>query len=145
MHHAGAGLAVGAIANEQVTAGHAFQHEGEVFAARQHGAMGVHAVVAKMAACHVDGALGFARVVDQHRITPAPIHFGAHVETLGLGLYQRLEAAFGRLAHLRVQRPHADFQLRGVGNHVVRMAGVECAHGDDHGLHRVGVARDDGL
>ena len=90
VHHAGAGLAVGTIADEEVAARHAFEHEGEVLAAADHRALRVDLFRGEVLARHCQRAGGLLCVVDQYRIAGPPGDLGAHAEALGLQLDQRL-------------------------------------------------------
>ena len=145
MNHAGTGLLAAAVADQQVAAGHPLQHEGEVFAAGQHGAVGHHLVGAEVGLGHGQGLRGFAGAVDQHGIAAAPVDVGPHPEALGLAVNQAADALLQQHTHLGVQRTHAQLQPGGGGYHVVGLPGMHRTHGDHRRLQGVGVARHHGL
>ncbi len=73
------------------------------------------------------------------------MHLGAHAKTLGLQVYQRLDALLHAAPHLRVQRTQADLQPRRRRNHVVGLPGMHRAHRHHRRLQRVHMARHNGL
>ena len=104
--------------------------------------MAADAVFAQQLGAHFTREFGLCAGVDQHWVVAPVVHFGAQAKALGLRLGQCTDALLQQVAHAGVERPHAELQAGGVGDHVVGFAGVQLAHGDDGRLLRVDVARD---
>ncbi|MNY19084.1 hypothetical protein D3C86_1525020 [compost metagenome] len=131
-----------AIADEQVGAGAALQHPGEVFAAHEFGGVAVHCVGAHQLDTHLAGELGFGGVVDQYRISRAMFDCRTATKTLSLRFDDRTHAVEGLLTHLGVQRAQAQAQDCLLWNDVGCFPGLQCADRHHSGLLRIDVARD---
>ena len=134
-----------AIADEQVTAWHLFEHEGKVFAARQGATLAHHLVSPHQFFGHIAGEVGLGQVVHQHGVTALVVDVGADPIALGLGVNQLGDAFLQQDANIAVQRAHAQAQRCGLRDHVVGHARIERADRDDGHLLRVDVAGHDAL
>ena len=134
-----------AIANQQVAAGYFFQHKGKVFAAGQGLALARDVGGAHQLFAHIAGKVSFGQGVHQDRVAALVIDAGFDTVALGLGVHQLFDAGLEQLAHVAVQRAHAQLHRAGLRNHIIGHPRVEGAHRDHRHVQRVHIARDDGL
>jgi hypothetical protein len=81
----------------------------------------------------------------EHRVAALVVHLGRGAEDCRLGVRDLGDAALQQVAHLGAEGAHRQAQLHLAGDDVGRVAGQEGSYGDDAGVQRRHVARDDGL
>src|SRR5258708_2320975 len=100
VHHAGALLASLTIANQQIAAWHALQHEGKVFAARQGRRLQRDMFRAQQLQRDLAREVRLLGRVDQHGIAGSPLELRLHAEALGLRTHQIANALLQQPAHI---------------------------------------------
>ncbi|KAF5290194.1 hypothetical protein FQR65_LT20678 [Abscondita terminalis] len=149
VHHAGAVAAVEAlgravaVADQQVRTGYFLQHEGEVLAARERPAScRPRPCPSPPVSSDLPGAakIRFGQGIDQHGIAALVVDGGAHLVARGLAVDQFGDAGVQQVAHVAVQRAHAELE-RGRLGITCCLAAIEGAHRDHDNVQRIDVAR----
>lgn len=137
-----------AVADPDVAAGFLLQHEGEVFCAHAGSRCGVDALFTGNGDGGADGAGGFFRAVDSHRITGVfgvEQDVGVNSKTLRDALRQLTDALFQLLAHGIFEAAEGATDDGGIRQCVPGVAAVYLRNADHRGIGGIDPAANDGL
>ena len=140
----GAAVRARAVGDEAVGARLGLQHVGEVLGA--HGGLLLGRVVrAHDLAHHLAAERGFVGAVDGGRVVAVEVELAARAHGGAHAFGDFLHALLDQVEHLEGEGAHRALDLARIGDHVGGFAGVDHGDGDHARVHRLLVAREDGL
>ena len=139
-------FAVGAvpIGNEAISARFGLQHEGKVLCA--HGGLLRDNVAGAHDAFHDFACkVGFDCAVDGRGVVAIEIKLSAGIKSGAKLVCDLAHARFDQVEHFNGEGTHRALNFAEVGHHIGGFARMHHGHGNDTGINRFFVARDDGL